>query len=121
MLILARLIGVVIIAVGAIALVNPGILKKHLDFCLKGKVLYVGGALRLITGTFLILVSQKARIPGVVVILGGLIIIKGAAIFIVGLEKIKSMIKWWQIRSAGIWRLMAILAIAAGLLLVYSI
>ena len=121
MLILAKLIGVAIIAVGAITLISPQILKKHMDFCLKGKVLYIGSILRLIIGVFLILVSPKARIPGVVVILGGLAIIKGAAIFIVGIEKIESVMKWWQLRPDGILRLMALLAIAVGSLLVYSI
>jgi ABC-type xylose transport system permease subunit len=121
MFILAKLIGIVIIIAGAIFLISPNTGKKHMDFCLKGKKLYLGGLLRIIMGVILILASQKSRIPSIVVILGCLVVLKGMLIFILGLEKVKSMIKWWQARPSAILRLMALLAIGIGILLVYSI
>lgn len=120
MLILVRLIGIFIVGMGMTFLLKPKMLKQFVAFLEKGRRLYLVGTLRIFIGIILLLAASQCRLVGVVVTLGILALIGGITIFALRLERIKSMLSWWNRRSLLVLRLMGLIALALGALLLYS-
>lgn len=120
MLILVRIIGIVMVGMGVMYLLKPKTLKQFVAFFEKGRRLYIAGILRIVIGVILLAAASQCRLVGVVLALGVLALIGGIVIFILGLERIKSMLNWWNKRSPLVLRLVALVALALGALLLYS-
>jgi len=121
MLILIKLIGIVIIGFGIIFLVSPNTMRQYMLFCEKGKRVYIAGVLRILFGVIFLLAASQSRLAGVIVTLGILFIIAGVTIFILRLDKIKTMLKWYYGRSLLVLRLITLIPIAIGALILYSV
>ncbi len=121
MLVLVKLFGIVIVAMGSIFTFNPQALKQVFSFWQQGNRVYLVGVLRILIGIVLLMAASQCRLIWVVVTLGLLVLIKGVLIFILGIEKIKSMLNWWGQRPLGILRLMGLIALSIGALLLYSV
>lgn len=117
---LTRFIGIPIVAMGVIILLNPIIMKQLIAFWKQGKRLYIVGILRVLIGAILLLAASQAKIAGVVATLGVLVLISGILIFVLKLEKVKTILEYWDKRSLLILRLMGLLVLAIGALLIYS-
>ena len=121
MLILVRIIGVIITVMGIIILLSPKIMKQLIAFFEQGKRLYLAGVLRILFGIVFLLVATQCRLVGVIVVLGILFLIGGILIFTLGLEKSKSILKWWERKSPLVFRLVSLIPIFIGVLILYSI
>ena len=120
MLIAVRLIGVLIVGTGVAFLLKPKLYKQYVTFWQPGKRLYLGAILAILIGVIFLLAATQCRLVGVIVGLGILSLVKGIILFTPGREKMKSMLKWWQGRPLSVLRLIALIAIAFGVLLLYS-
>jgi small-conductance mechanosensitive channel len=120
MIILVKLIGIFMVCIGVANILNPNLMKKMISFWRQGKRIYAGGLLRLLFGGIFLLSYSRARIPGVIGVLGIFIFLAGIAIFILGLEKIKAVLGWWDKKPDFILRLIATLILAIGVLVIYA-
>ena len=89
-------------------------------FCVKGKRLYIGCIFRILIGIIFLSAASQSRIAWVIVTVGILALIGGLTFFILGLERVKTMLSWWHGRSLLVLRILALLAIAVGALILYS-
>lgn len=121
MVILVKLIGIVIAAMGGVFLLNPKLCKQYATFWEQGRRLSLGGILAILIGVILLLAASEARLVGVITALGILSLLKGILILAFGQEKAKAMLKWWQGRPLSVLRLAALIVIAFGALLIYSL
>jgi len=121
MVVLVKLIGIFIVIVGIIFLVSPKTMRRFMVFWEKGKRVYIGCMLRILIGIIFLLAASQCRLIGVIVTLGILFIITGSIIFIIGLDRTKIILKWWYGRSLLVLRLIALIPIAVGVLILYSI
>ncbi|MDP6685481.1 MAG: hypothetical protein QGI05_00855 [Candidatus Omnitrophota bacterium] len=121
MILFARIIGVLMVAMGVIFLLNPKAIKPYISFFLKGKRMCIGGVINIIMGMIFSLISSQCKIPGVIVGMGTLSLLKGLFILASGQEKMKSKIEWWGKRSPAAMRIWALVIIAIGVLFSYSI
>jgi small-conductance mechanosensitive channel len=121
MLILVRLIGIFVVGAGVIFLLSPKTMRRFMVFCVKGKRLYIGCIFRILIGIIFLSAASQSRIAWVIVTLGILALIGGLTFFILGLERIRSMLRWWHVRSLLVLRLVALIPIAIGVLILYSI
>jgi hypothetical protein len=121
MLILTRLIGIFIAALGLIFLLGPNLLKQCIGFCQKGKRLYIVGILRVLCGVIFLLAAPDCRLGWVIYILGILTFLKAILIFLLGLERVKSMLDWWSKRPVITVRLLSLIILAMGVLIIYSV
>jgi len=112
--------GIVMACMGIINVVNPGSMKKMIAFWRQGNRVYLGGLLRLLIGTIFLLSYSQAKIPGVICVLGSLILLGGILIFILGLGRVKIMLEWGDKRPRSILRLIALLVLGIGALVIYS-
>jgi uncharacterized protein YjeT (DUF2065 family) len=121
MLFLLKFIGLYVVVMGIIFLLGPNMLKKLVSSWVRGKRLYLIGVLRLVIGAIFLMTAARCRLPGMIKILGILIIIKGILVFVIGKERIKTIISWWQKSSLSFIRIMGLIAIVFGWLIIYSV
>ncbi len=117
MLILAKLVSVILFGLGIAILIRPEFMKKMFAFCKQGKRIYGGGILRIVIGLILLLVAGQSRMPWAVLSLGILFILGGSLIFVLGLEKAKSMISLWEEMPVLACRIMGLAMAAFGALI----
>ena len=119
MSLVVRIIGVVFVGLGIIMVINPQVIKGLLAFYKQGRKLYLLGALRLLMGIIFLLGASQCRRVIAVIILGILFILGGVLIFAVRLEKMKSILSWWEKRPLFVLRLTGLLILGLGGLVVY--
>jgi uncharacterized protein YjeT (DUF2065 family) len=117
---LIKFFGIFIVAMGISILLNPKIVRKMMVFWLQGRKLYMGGLIRIILGCVLLYHASQASSPKVILALGVLALLGGLLIFILGLEKSKKFIGWWENKPEHSLRWTSLLVIAFGVLLIYS-
>ena len=117
---LVKLIGIFMASMGITVILNPNVMKKMISYWRQGKRIYIGGLLRAVFGTIFLLSVLQARLPEVIYVLGILFLITALIIFIMGLEKAKAVLGWWDKRPLFILRIMSILVLAIGALVIYS-
>lgn len=117
---LVKLVGIILVAIGIVFLLSPKRMRQWMVFCEKGVRPYMMGALRILVGILFLLAAPQSRVVWVIVTIGVLALLGGITIFILGLERIKSMLRWSQGRSLLVLSLIALLAIAIGVLILYS-
>jgi len=120
MLILVKLVGIVVVAIGIIFLLIPKTMRQWMVFCEKGIRPYVMGVLRILVGILFLLAAPQSRVVWVIITFGVLALIGGITFFVLGLEKVKGMLRWWHGRSLPLLRLIALLATAIGVMILYS-
>ena len=121
MLIFAKLIGIIIIAMGTIITLNGKAFTAMLNFWKKGKNIYAAGIIRLAFGALFISIAHACRLPMVISVLGILMIMGGVLIFIIGPKRILAILERFQKMPPLMARLAGLVAIAVGALIVYSI
>jgi hypothetical protein len=119
--ILAKLIGILIAALGIVYLVSPKVMQQFIAFFEKEKRVYIAAVCRFIFGIIVLLAATEARFPGVAVILGLVFLLGGVIIFAVDTEKMKALLKWYQECSPLVLRLLAVFIIIFGVLIVYAV
>ena len=120
MLILVKLLGIVIVAMGVIFLINPTAFKQYVAFWRQRKSLLIGGILSLLFGVVLLLAASECRLAGVIIVFGIWAIIKGILLFTLGQKRINAYLNWWIEKPFSIVRLLGLIALAFGALLIYS-
>jgi uncharacterized protein YjeT (DUF2065 family) len=120
MMILVKSIGIIIMVMGLMILLNPKIAKKMMQFWRQGNHMYIGGLVRLILGIIFLYYAPHARAPQLLSALGILALLGGLFIFIVGVEKLKAILDWWNKKPAYFLRLLSLFVLAFGVLIIYS-
>jgi uncharacterized protein YjeT (DUF2065 family) len=121
MIALAKLIGIFITCMGIIVIVKPQIIRMMISFWRQDKRIYLGGLLRMLFGAIFLLSAPQARLPVVMAALGLFLLIAGLLIFLIKLDKIKSMLERWSKRPSYVLRLMGSIVLIIGLLIIYSV
>ncbi len=120
MQIVIQIVGIVIIIAAIVYLLKPGVMKRLMEFFKQGKRIYFAGLIRLVLAVVFLLGARECDITWVIAAFGILFLISGLLIFILGLEKLKSIIDWYQKQSVLLLRVVAVIALAIGGVIIYS-
>jgi hypothetical protein len=118
--IVVKIVGIVIVSLAVLFLLKPDIMKRVLKFFKQGKRIYFAGLVRLVLAVVFLLAARECDITWVIVIFGVLFLISGLSIFMIGAEKLKSMLDWFQNKSALFLQVMAVIILAIGAIIIYS-
>lgn len=121
MITLAKIIAMIIVAIGTAVAVNPHTLKLMMNFWKKGKNIYIAGGLRIIFGVIFLMIAGQCRVPAVMYTLGVLMLIGGGIIFLLKEEFLHSIFVWWELRPQYVLRLMGLIALGIGAAILFSI
>lgn len=114
---LAKVIGGVICVFGFAVALRPEWMKRMLAFWKEGKRLYYVGVIRITAGLVFLSAAFGSRVPGAAVALGILFLLSGVLVFLLGPERLRPLIEWWDKRSAIVCRLAGALVTAFGMLI----
>jgi uncharacterized protein YjeT (DUF2065 family) len=118
--IVIRIIGIVFVFMTIVYLLKPDIMKSLMEFFKQGRRIYFAALVRFVLAIVFLLVAGQCRYFWVIFAFGVLFIISGLLIFILGSEKVKSYINWWQKQPLVLLRVMALIGLAIGALIIYS-
>ena len=118
--IVIKSLGIVFVLIGIVYLLRPDVMKWLMEFFKQGKRIYFAGLIRFALAVVFLLGARECKRFWVIFAFGILFIIGGLLIFILGPEKIKSIIDWWQKQSILLFRVIALITLAFGAIIIYS-
>ena len=118
--VVVKIIGIVIVALALAYLLKPEIMEYLMEFFKEGKRIYLAGLIRVVLAIVLLVAARGCDSPRMVVFFGILFLISGLLTFIIGPERAKSIINWYQGQSPLVLRLLALIALVIGVAIIYS-
>ncbi len=118
--IIIRSLGIVIVVVGIVYLLRPDVMKWLLEFFKQGKRIYFAGLIRLALAVIFLLGARECKHFWVIFAFGILFLMGGVLIFILGPEKLRRILDWYQKQSVLLLRVLAVIALAIGAIIIYS-
>jgi uncharacterized protein YjeT (DUF2065 family) len=115
-----RIIGTVIAVIGLVYMVRPQIMRATTQFFAKGSRLYIAAMVRFALAIVFIMGARHCGIKWVIVMFGLIFLLSGLLIFMMGLPKAKTILRWFLEQPNFIARVAAGIVIAVGLIIVYA-
>jgi len=115
-----KIIGMIIVLIAIVYLLKPGVLKRLMEFFKQGKRIYFAGLIRFILAIVFLVGARECDITWVIVLFGILFIISGLLIFILGPEKTRAILDWYEKQPVIILRVIALIALSIGAVIIYS-
>lgn len=114
------IVGVVFVFITIVYILKPDVMKRLMEFFKQGRRMYFAALMRFALAVVFLFAARYCRYFWVIFAFGVLFIISGLLIFILGLEKVKSYISWWQRQPAILLRVVALIGLGIGALIIYS-
>ena len=113
-------LGVAVLLIGIAYLLKPDVVRWLLRFFRQGKRIYFVGLIRFALAIVFLLAARECDITWAIAAFGILFLISGLLIFVLGLEKVKSILEWWEGKSVLTLRLLALVTVAIGAAIIFS-
>ena len=113
-------LGIVFAVVGIVYLLKPNVMKWLLEFFKQGKRIYFAGLIRFVLAIVFFVGARECKHPWVIFAFGLLFLIAGTLIFVIGPEKIRRVLEWYQKQSVLFIRVIAVIVLALGAVIIYS-
>ena len=118
--IVIKSLGILFALMGIAYLLRPEIIKKLMGFFKKGKRIYFAGLVRFALAVVFLVAARECRYPWIIFACGIIFLAGGLLIFLLGPEKIRRILNWYQEQSTLIFRLIAIIVLAFGVIIILS-
>lgn len=115
-------LGVIVCALSAWGLMAPDKIWKLVNGAMdKDWGIYVAVIARLLLGAALVIASPESRFPLTFEVLGWIAVVAAVAILLLGRERLRKFVAWFEQFSPTIIRVWLLFGIAFGALLIYGI
>jgi hypothetical protein len=84
---LVKLLGIVMVAMGAVYLVKPSMMKKYIKFWIKKNNIYFGAVLSLLFGIIFLLAASQCQVGWFIILMGIVSVVKAILLFVWGKKK----------------------------------
>lgn len=121
MVLIAKLIGLWIIGMGLFFLMQPAKCRGMAGFWRAGKRIYYAGIIRIVLGSYFLLIASQCRWIVMMIAIGILMVAGGISIFVMGPERAQKLIGWVEGQKDVFFRITAAVVIAFGALILYSV
>jgi hypothetical protein len=118
---LALLVGLLIVALGLVGIVAPGVLVTIGRHSVTPVGLYVVAALRVVIGLVLLGASSASRMPRTLRVCGIVALVGGLATPFLGVERAHAIMNWWLAAAPMVMRLWAVFAATFGGFIIYAV
>ncbi len=118
--IVVKIVGIFFIFAGIVYLLKPQLLKPFIDFFKRGRRMYFVAVFRFALAIVFLLAARQCDISWLIAAFGIVFMVSGLLIFILGLERVKSILQWYQNRSLLFLRLNGVIALVIGAIIIYS-
>jgi len=117
---LAFVIGLCIVAVGAVGILAPSGLVWIAHRAESPVDLFAVAAIRVALGVLLLLVAPASRAPRTLRVVAVIPLLAALATPLMGVERARAIIEWWTQQGSGVVRLTAIPLLALGVFIAYA-
>ncbi len=121
MTLVALLICVFICAVGVLTVASPSRHLRLIRLVSTRRGFSVAGGIRVLLGVGLLIAAPTSRAPGLIQILGIIIIFVAVIMVLFGPEPWQPYLDWWSARRPGVMRGWGVLAVAVAVALAYAL
>jgi uncharacterized protein YjeT (DUF2065 family) len=115
-----KVIGTIIVCIGLVFFIWPAIQKATVLFFSKGSRLYLAAMVRFALAIIFIMGARHCGRTWIIVMFGLIFLLSGLLIFMLGLQKSKGIIRWYMEQPKFIFRIVAGIVLAVGLIIVYA-
>jgi uncharacterized protein YjeT (DUF2065 family) len=105
---------------GIAYLLRPNIIKKLMGFFKKGKRIYFAGLIRFALAIVFFVGARECRYFWIIFASGIIFLIGGLLIFMLGPEKIRRILDWYQNQPTLIFRVIALIVLVFGAIIIFS-
>jgi len=112
--------GMLFILMGIAYLLRPDIVKKLMGFFKKGKRIYFAGLIRFALAVVFFVAARECRYFWIIFASGIIFLISGFLIFMLGPEKIRRILDWYQNQPIVIFRIIALVVLVFGVIIIFS-
>ena len=105
---------------GIAYLLRPDIIKLLIGFFKKGKRIYFAGLLRFALAVVFLIAARECRYPWIIIASGLIFLTGGLLIFLLGPEKIRRILDWYEEQPALIFRVIAVVVLIFGAIIIFS-
>jgi len=120
MVIVVKSFGIIFALMGIAYLLRPDIVKKLMGFFKKGKRIYFAGLIRFALAVVFFVAARECRYPWIIFASGIIFLISGFLIFMLGPEKIRRILDWYQYQPTLFFRIIALIVLAFGAIIIFS-
>ena len=113
-------LGILFCIIGIVYFLKPNVMKWLMEFFKQGKRIYFSGLIRFALAIVFFVGARECKHPWVIFAFGILFIIGGLLVFALGPEKIRRILDWYQKQPVLILRVIAVIALAVGLIIIFS-
>lgn len=121
MVFIVKLVGILMVAMGAIYMAKPAVMKKYLTYWAAPQKIYTAAVINIAIGIGFLFAASGCSVPWFIVVVGVISIIKGALGFYLGPKKVIAFIENFQKKPVKKLRIFAIIAIVMGAAILYSV
>jgi uncharacterized protein YjeT (DUF2065 family) len=120
MAVIIKAIGIFIAAMGLVFLLKPGLQRTLTRFFAADGRLYLVAVVRFALAVIFLLGAKECHSTRIIAAFGIIFLLSGLLIFILGLEKARSILSWYLEQPVFIFRIIATVVLIVGLVIVFS-
>jgi len=113
-------LGIVFCIIGIVYLLRPDVMKWLMEFFKQGKRIYFAGVIRFALAIVFFAGARECDKPWIIFAFGILFLISGLLIFVLGPEKVRRILDWYQKQPVLIFRVIAVIVLAIGVVIIIS-
>lgn len=115
-------VGAVISVLGVTGLVAPSGMSRALDgFKSSPGKIYGWAGVRILMGAILILGASETAFPTLIRFIGAVLVLKAALVPLLGLDRVRSILEWFQDRPPLLIRFLFLLVASFGAFLIWAV
>lgn len=118
--IVIKSLGILFVLMGVAYLLRPEIIKGLMRFFKKGNRIYFAGLLRFVLAVVFLFAATECRIPAVIGALGIIFLLSGALIFLLGPERIRAILDWYDRQPITIFNFISLVVVIVGAVIIFS-
>jgi len=118
--IVIKSLGMLFALMGIAYLLRPDIIKKLMGFFKKGKRIYLAGLIRFALAVVFFVAARECRYFWIIFASGIIFLTGGLLIFLLGPEKIRRILDWYQDQPTLIFRVIALIVLVFGVVIILS-
>lgn len=113
-------LGILFTLMGIAYLLRPEIIKKLMGFFKKGKRIYLAGLVRLALAVVFFVAASECRYFWIIFASGIIFLTGGLLIFLLGPDKIRRILDWYEGQPIVIFRVIALIVLVFGMVIIFS-
>lgn len=113
-------LGIIFMIIGFVFLLRPDIMKLLIAFMKRGKRIYLAALLRFVLAVVFLLGAGECGQKWIIAALGILFLLGGLLILILGPEKTRGILDWYEDQSLVLFRIVAVFPMIIGAVVIYA-